>query len=275
MQEFDITLLFFQVVDKVVLFSESNFFTTFISAGAGAGFGAWSAQKMAQKSTNKTRLLEEISAINSCICIAFDISNSHLSFKQQHISGLYVNYNKLKEQYIELKSKPAPKTGTFELNFNFMTLNPQSTSKEKLSDQMYDKFSASTKSLVILSTLLRVIESFERSLELRNTLINKVASTRPSMAPEDMAILYFGLEDKSGHTDTNFPDSIQAIYDGCDDCIFFAKYLIATLTERGKRLVKDYGEDAPKIVEPNFSYAFLQGLIPIESKYIDWLKMFD
>ena len=96
----------------------------------------------------------------------------------------------------------------------------------------------------------------------------------PSEGHGYLAILYFGLPDKDGHIDSNYPDLVKATYDLTDDCIFFSKLLCEDLSAHGKKLKELLGDKSISISKPLFDIAKEKGLMPDDANYNNLLKMY-
>jgi len=258
----------------VAYFVNSNLFIAFVASGVGAGVGAYTAQKIFEKSSSKKMLLEEIRNTNASIVLAFDTGNTFIALKDQYVSDLYNNYHKDKEGFIERSELPPNHPDKFfEFQFNFININSPLSHERMLSSLMFEKLTLETKPLIVLGALLRALESLKETLKLRNEFIKKVAE--PPMSHPKLIPIYFGLKDANGKVDTTYSDAVDAVYMQCDDCIFYAVKLINYLVSHGKHLAELYGRGAPEIVEPNFAIAVQKGLMPSDSDYESWLKILD
>ena len=79
---------------SIVGFLNSSFISAFLSALAGAGFGVWGAQSLAERSARAKELLEALRQANAIVVLASTIANQALSVKKQHIKPLSDQYFK-------------------------------------------------------------------------------------------------------------------------------------------------------------------------------------
>ena len=77
---------------SIVGFLNSSFISAFLSALAGAGFGVWGAQSLAERSARAKELLEALRQANAIVVLASTIANQALSVKKQHIKPLSDQY---------------------------------------------------------------------------------------------------------------------------------------------------------------------------------------
>jgi hypothetical protein len=95
-------------IKYVITFLSSNFFIAFVASGVGAGVGAYTAQRIVEKSSNKKSLLEEIRNTNASIVLAFDTANIFLTLKDQHVVNLYNSYHKDKRDFLVRNELASP-----------------------------------------------------------------------------------------------------------------------------------------------------------------------
>jgi hypothetical protein len=146
-----------------------------------------------------------------------------------------------------------------------------------LQQQVFEKLSIIGRPLVLVTTLSQTVHGLSASLEKRNQLIEEFKAKSP--LPDDVLVpLYFGLPQKGGHVDENYPNSVHAIYNQTDDGIFFSDLLGKDLIKYGKVLAatfkKQFGKGAPSINQPDFTKADKEGLMPDTRNYADWTTMF-
>ena len=77
-----------QSYDLLSTFIASDIFIVIISTLVAAFAGAYGAQYIVERNRKKEVFLKEIRNTNAAIAVAFTISNSFLSLKQQHIKSI-------------------------------------------------------------------------------------------------------------------------------------------------------------------------------------------
>jgi hypothetical protein len=81
-------------------FLNSNFVTALIGSGAGAGVGAWVAQRIVARGKERDELLAEIRNTNAATVVALGICNTFLAIKKQHVKRLKETFDKQKTDYL-------------------------------------------------------------------------------------------------------------------------------------------------------------------------------
>ncbi len=92
------------------------------------------------------------------------------------------------------------------------------------------------------------------------------------------ALLYFGIRDREGQQNTEYPDALYALRRYTDDSIFFSKLLALDLRAHGLKLKAEYQTEvsgvSPDIAEIGFDDVRLAGLVPSKLGYRDWFDNF-
>lgn len=260
-------------------FLNSQFSSSVIGSLAGAGFGAWGAQHIAERAKRREELVKEIRNTNTAMMLAFSICNSLLSMKKQHIRPLKDNFEKQRSAFLEHHEKRklgqvAPGV-LFLFGADFETFRSPEFPIGILQRETFEKLSLVGRPLNLVITLTQTLQSMRESCEKRNQLIESFrASAHP---PDILAALYFGLPLKDS-IDKNYADSVDAIYSQTDDAIFFSHLLIGDLKMHGQEVSavfkRAFKKDVPKISDANFEKAEKAGLLPDAAQYADWNSMF-
>jgi len=251
--------------------------TTFFTSLSGAFAGAYGGQLIVEKIKNRETLLTEIRNTNAAIMMSFDICNSYLSLKKQHVKALKETFDKQRDDlntfHAGRKSGQIPNNVIFQFQADLQTLETMLVPIGVLQKLVFEKISLNGRPLNLTSTLIRTVQSLNNSIQKRNQLIEIYRANSP-MPSELLVMHYFGLPNSGGHIDNNYPSCIEFIYEQTDDCIFFSELLCKDLVAHGEQLKKKFGKKAPKINKPDFNKAVDVGLMPDESKYSDWTNMF-
>ena len=244
---------------------------TFVAAAA----GTYGAQVVIEKTKNREMLLEEIRNTNAAIMLAFDTFNACFSLKKQRAKPIKEKHDALQEALDRIPQPPPGQFVLFEYQADYSTLAPIFIVTGPLQKQIFEKISAVGRPLALTAALIRAVESLNRSIQERNELIEEMRSMPKETAAQKEAVTfqYFGRTNREGHTDTSFPDFIEAIYRYTDDCIEFSKTLAEDLFAHGENLKKKFGKDAPKVHKVDFSIAPTE-LMPNPDDYADWYKAF-
>jgi hypothetical protein len=253
-------------------FGNSNFFIALVTALAGAGTGALGAQWIISRNEVKRRLLEEIRATNAAIMVAFEIVNTFLSLKSQHVRRLIETYDRQEQEFLAIRDRRQrglPISGVLEVLFDFETLTHPHTPMDLLQQLLFEKISVGGRALSAMTRLLGAMDALEDALRQRNEFIAQCKVSPPDQ--NTMIALYFGVPTSTGRVDRTYPSSLRAIASYNDDIIFFSKALIDDLAEHGRRLMLFIGKGAPKAFKPEFGMAHKQNLIPPDEQYQDWL----
>lgn len=250
--------------------------SNFLTALAGAFAGAYGAQWIIKRIERKRRHLEEIRSTNAAIMVAFGITNTFCALKDQHVKGLKDGFDRqrtaLEAHQLQKNQGSIPPQQPFEFEANFQTLLPIHVPIEVLHKLLFEKISVAGRPLTLVATLSQSIDVLNNSHERRNEIIAKCQANSP-LHPDVLASIYFGLPDRNGHIDRSYPDSVDAISNQTDDCIFFSKLLGEDLFEHGQQLAKSFGKHSPPIQKVDFTKAEQNGLIPDTKLYVDWLSM--
>ena len=246
---------------------------TFFAAFA----GAYGAHTITERHKRRQEWQREIRITNAAIMISFEICNSFLSLKKHHVKDLEFQYNRDKNSLVEFQNRRrngqiSPDT-VFEFKANFKSLNPTTKPDEMLVKQVFEQISAGARAYALANTLIRTIESLNKSIVRRNDLIDTWKKS-PETLGSNLARFYFGFPDSLGNVDQRYPDSVKAICSLTDDCIFFSQLLCTDLADNGERLKKLLGKRAPNVKRPDFSKAVEEDLLPGPGHYEDWTRMF-
>ena len=270
-----------QTLEYVSQLSGTSILTIFVTAAAGAFFGAWGAQAVISRGQRFGALVAELNAVNTAVTLSFIICNAYLGLKKQHVQPMSKRFCDLKqehEKFLEAaKEHREPKLLEFQFQADWQTLSPQRTPNEALERILLDKVSIGGRGLSASAYLFGAIDSLIQSITYRNTLIVDLQKSGPHH-PKALLDIYLGLSDANGTIDERFSTSIDAISAYTDDCVFFAKVLGEDLREHGVRLRRrnrwKTWKRLPKITRIDWSQAANDGLFPPDELYKDWLSGF-
>lgn len=241
----------------------SSFFTTVFGALAGAFTGAWAAQRIAVRSRRQEELIKEIRSTNSAMLLGQAILNISISSKIECALPLKEAFD---EAYRSFKQNT---DNTKALNLNKYTC--VSMPIDALSSLMLTEISASSEAFRAFLYVQISINSYITTLARRNELVDIFRSEIGPSHPEFHTI-YFG-ETHNGITNKAYRDSIEQIYDQCDDLIFYSNKMCLYLGEHAIHLKGEY----EKLAKSKVAVARIElksvkpGLIPSDESYAHWL----
>ncbi len=274
---FEFSKLLQWIFNSALLFLNTPLGLTLIGTSFAAFAGVYGAHTIIERNKRREELLREIRITNAAIMVSFEICNSYLALKNQHVKDMGLRHAHIAGSLEEFnKGRRSGQIGpemVFEFPADFMILNPMKMPGEILVKQVFEQISASAKVCTLTNTLIRSMDSLNLTITQRNELIN-TWKTSPEVLGNNLIRFYLGLPDPAGHVDRSFPDSIEGICSLTDDCIQFSKMLCDDLSEHGERLNKRLGKDVPKINKPEWANAVDLGLMPDPKNYEDWNKMF-
>ena len=113
---------------SIWLFLNSQFALTFFGTLVSAFAGVYGAHTIIERNKRRDELQQELRTTNTAIMVSFEICNSFLALKKQHVRELGAKYNTLKDSAIQFKKdleagKIEP-NNFFHLQVDFKSLNP-------------------------------------------------------------------------------------------------------------------------------------------------------
>lgn len=247
--------------------------SNFSAALAGAGVGAYAAQRIAEQSERKRKALEEIRATNAAISLTFTLANLFLNVKEQHLLRLVKTYHEQRQKVLVVEeqrcSGGVPPAVPISIQADFQDLSLPPTLVDVLKQLLFERISPSGKSLIAFTTLTQSMGGLVDAMEGRNRVIIELREKQPDS--RRLIEVFFGIADSAGHVDGRYFSYIGAIDSYNDDCIFYSQVLLDGLVRHGKRLSLGL-KDAPLISEPDFSKAAAKGLLPSPDRYQEWIS---
>lgn len=247
---------------------------SFFGALAGAGAGAWGAQRVIERTRRKEELLREIRNTNAAVMVAFTIANTALGMKSQLVKPMVDRFRADLERLKIHLSAPQP-MGAPKAKFTFQAdlqgfLAP-SFPVDTLKTLVFDRISAYGKALSLVPLIENASIGLSRSIKERRVLI---ADFKNHPMDDAWALRYFGEKSPSGQTHREFADLTDVIASYTDDVIYFTGSLVEELVAHGQLLHKafadHYGKGAPKVDAPDFSGPKKSGLYPSVADYGAW-----
>ena len=265
------------LLSSVWFFLNSQFALTIFGTIFAAFAGAYDAHWIIERNNRRKEWERELRITNAAIMVSFEICNSFLSLKKQHVKDLGVQYKHVKNSYVEFQNDrrngQISPDKTFGFSADLGSMNPMTMPDEILIKQVFEQIYADARVYHLTNTLIRTVESINQSIIQRNELIDTWKKS-PETLGNNITRFYLGLPDAHGHVDRSYPNSIEAICSLTEDCIFFSQLLCTDLVDHGERLQKRLGKRAPELNRPHFSKAIEEGLMPGPENYEDFTKAF-
>lgn len=271
------TPILLQAWESANTFIHSSFFGTCVAALAGAGFGAWGAQRLAERTARARELLEGLRQANSVIVLATTISNQALSTKKQWIQPItdkYFQDREIAERHNnDVMNGKNPQQHTFHAELRRLT--PLTVPIEALENLIFTANLMPGRALALVAMVQQSITELAHTIRVHTEMIEYFHSTR---LPQDVFCQdYYGLKRRDGNENAMFHDAMVAVKQYTDDVAFFSAELAQELEEHGQRvrakLVK-LRRDVPKVSTVDFSGPVGSGLMPPRHDYEAWLAGF-
>lgn len=256
----------------------SAFISAFLSALAGAGFGVWGAQKLAQRSLRRKELFDAMRQANGLVVLASTISNQALSMKSQHVDPLsksYFEQRRAAEATNEVFLRGATPEAHMPFKAEMIHITPLTVPVEALKSLTYSAQLIPGRALALVAMVEQSLTELDHAVRMRS---GQIDSLKAGDAPVELFVQnYFGLRRKDGSVDSLFHDSMLAIMHYTDDVAFFGAELAEEIQLHAARvrgaLVK-IAKDVPQISTVDFSKSRASGLMPAPDRYLGWLSGF-
>jgi len=267
--------------------------TNFSAALFGALAGAYAAHRIALRKERTDRLVGAIEATNTAIGLTNSIANVYISIKRQLLMNLAATYREQFEQFANQIQQAegvigqAPNIVT--VLADFRNISVPTVPIAALRDVVAAKIGPSVHAGSLTQSLSQSIESFDRSIKVRNQSIIALHQC----GDEERVLRYFGLRVPGG-IDETYPDVMHGLTLQIDDCIYFSMKLAEILVQHGRNLpelLKRAGknpnvvtvsyENVPQAVLPNpddypdFERQYPTPLKSTKIKQSVWRKLFD
>jgi hypothetical protein len=212
----------FDLADLTALL-DSRFVTALPSALAGAGLGAWAAQRIAARNKKNDERLKEIRAANAAATIAYGITDHFLGIKQQIVKPTVDKFALERERFIQADAAPKPVGVTvivFKVPLDMFRFN-WSPSKE-LQDIVFSDLSAPIRPMMVVPILSRTLAMLDTLSDDRNAMVKDFQETQ-KRGKEINPYVYYGVPFPSGGADQLYAQTLQHISDYTDNAIKFSQ----------------------------------------------------
>lgn len=262
---------------SIVAFLNSSFISAFLSALAGAGFGVWGAQRLAERSARTKELLEALRQANAIVVLASTIANQALSVKKQHVKPLSDQYFKDRDAAEALQGNlasgaPAQST-TFQIQLTKIT--PLTLPIETLKNLTFSAQLMPGRALALVSMVEQSITEQTHAINTQSELVD--AFHKANLPSHILCFDYFGLKRPNGNTNAMYHDIMVAVSQYTNDVAFFSIELAEELQTHALRIrdkLLRIRREVPKANSVDFSGPRRSGLMPPREDYESWLSGF-
>lgn len=258
----------------------SSFPIAFVGGLTGAVGGALGAQYIAEKARRREEQLRELRSTNAAIMVSFSICNGALALKHQHVQPMWEKFAKDKIGLEDFQRRRAAgevaTDATFELMADMRSFSAPIMPMETLKTLVYERISAYGRPLAVVAVLEQSLVGMQEVARKRDQLVRTFSSG--AVAQELFPHLYFGLRQKNGDTNQEYPDVVETLHSYVDDVAFFSSLLCEDLIKHGAEvraaLAKNSEKNVPRVSTADFSGPKAKGLMPQDAQYKDWISAF-
>lgn len=258
----------------------SSFPIAFVGGLTGAVGGALGAQYIAERARRTEEQLRELRSTNAAIMVSFSICNGALALKHQHVQPMWETFVKHKFALEEFQRRQAAGEvapgATFEFIADMRSFSAPIMPIETLKTLVYERISAYGRPLAVVAVLEQSLVGMHELARKREQLVRTFSSG--TVPKERFPHLYFGLRQKNGDTNQEYPDVVEALHSYVDDVAFFSSLLCEDLIKHGTdvrvALVRKSDKNIPRVSTADFSSPKEKGLIPPDAQYKDWIGAF-
>lgn len=255
----------------------SNFFILSVSAIVAAFCGAFVNQWLSERNRRKISLEKEIQNTNAAINLAWTLCNHFINLKEQNVYPLKKIFDQQIIKMNEFYSK-RDNNSKFKFQAQFLVVPCLLPQTNQLQILVFEKISPNARPISLVATLAQTIDSLNSVIKIRDQIIKTTKDNR-SISDDALECIYFGRPDMRGSVDSSYPNSINAIFDLTNDCIFYSNLLCNDLIAHGNKLKKRYEnkspkKDTPTVIQLSFEKAEQKGLMPNPESYADWFSAF-
>ena len=258
----DIDISFFIV--KANNFLHSDIFSAAIGSMAGAGFGVWGAQRLAERRRNIHELMSNIERINAVSVIVFSIYNQAVILKKTSLEYEFNKYINSQVGYFSNLAGIRRAVGGLDVNSGLYISLVKYRDMPLLTKEVVDmvvsiRFSHSR----FISLALAMHESFIRFCSVnseRSEVVDKYSSREDSWVKGGIDSLLINL------------------YESNENMIFYSSQFLESSNRYVDLLVENLRsigvelEDAVKPVKFDLSDSYREAVIPARDKYEPWLQ---
>ena len=248
----------------------------FISSCAGAFAGACSAYFITARGKKREELAQDFRNINTMIILSWDICNSFLAMKDQHIANMKKVFEKQCEdyerRYASYLDGSDESNQVMDINLNLQSLENLNVPIGSIQDLVSKTTTMYGKVTSLTWSLKRSIDTANRSISNRNEILEEFRGLK--LDSQDLCNAYFGLVQESGKSDERYASSVKIISESVDDVIVFSMNLCNELNKMGMTVRNQLHGRRLRVNKPEFQAAYDKGLVPSSERYTKWSQAF-
>ena len=242
-----------------------------ISAGFGAGIGAWMAARIARSAKLRDELVSELRSIDVAITLCISVVDVVGSLKKQHVLGLLKKYESDLARFADYK-EAGKREEPFALNINHSRFQVIAPPIVELQSLVLKDMSVSPNGVKSIIALADAVGNLNGMIDAYNALLEifRNGCLPAGFAPEH----YYLALPVGGVVNNEYSSAVQGIAIYTDDVIFFACKLSDCLTSRGIEVRDRYEElsGEKRLIRRVESIGENADLMPPDSAYEAWMK---
>lgn len=248
-------------------------------AAVGSFAGAVGGYVIAMVINHRTEVISKVGHTKTAIAVVHSLFNTFLSLKKQHIKELCEQYEKNKNEFIELKKAKNPPREVI-IPFVSHSISFPRVDFGLINTKLFEKADVTGRAYVLATTLINCIHELQNQIAYRHEALNQIAqiSAEYKLDDHDRACLYYGIRLNNHPTMGNidfqtYSDVMGHIRDFNNDIIWFSRELVWELIKNGKESAKKLIFSRPKIGSVDYSDVE-SSLMPDDANYKDWREKF-
>lgn len=252
----------------------SSFASAFIASLAGAGFGAWGALHVAERSSRKQDLLASFRQASSAAAYSEPLLVDVMNFHDDFLKGFVDDYTANKLQ-IETTIAQGAKDGVhvnMHVNLSFTEL----TLPRLPIDKIHAVFLATAYAPGTVIRAFSMIERAEAGLSDAIAHHNALLHDALKLSPNESVRMIYGLELDGGNVDMRFYNTVDALKGNTEDLLFFTGEFIDATDDFLKKLadkLEPLSTERPRYNRLDISRLRASGEIPCEPRHTQWRQI--
>ncbi|MBH3378362.1 hypothetical protein [Pseudomonas asiatica] len=242
-----------------------------VSAGFGAGVGAWGAGRIARNAKLREELLAEFRSIDVAISLCVTVSDVAGGMKLQYVSDLLHTYESNRKRFEAHKASGKPRA-SFTARIDQMKLPTFDPPVRELQELVLKNLSISPNGVKSMLALIQAVGNLNWTTEGHNSLVEMFqhGGLPKGFTADDY---YFEIP-VGGMVNTQYGTSVRGIAKYTDDVLFFADKLVDCLTERGLKVRDRYEKLTGEkyLVRKASTAKGKESLIPTDEAYAPWMS---
>jgi len=210
-----------------------------ISAGFGAGIGAWMAGRIAKSAKLRDELLAELRSIDVAITLCISVIDLPGSLKKQYVLEFLNKYASDLARFADYKDS-AKRERPFQLSINHTKFQAIAPPTVELQNLILKDMSISPNGVKSIISLADAVGNLNSMIDAYNALLEmfRNGGLPAGFSPEH----YYLALPVVGVVNNEYGSAVQGIATYTDDVIFFACKLSECLTSRGVKVRDRYEE---------------------------------